>query len=106
MPKLLFFVLASTVMICSCATRKRADQNRFVIRGTIDSLPGARYFVEYNDGEKGYVDTIRLDPGKRFTYRSRPVSEPTRVFFSIENTFDVGLAGNYTIYVAWPSPEK
>lgn len=75
----------------------------FTIRGKIDTIPMAVYELYYQKNGKQFVDTLYLDDKSEFVYKGY-ISEPSRLFFGIENKYNKRLLGFYTAYQFWIEP--
>ncbi|TJZ50048.1 AhpC/TSA family protein [Sphingobacterium olei] len=91
------------ILLIHFSFSKAQDDQSFIIRGKIDTIPNAMYELYYEKDGETYIDTIYLDDKSEFTYKGY-ISEPTRLFLFIENTYDKRLVRQYTAYNFWIEP--
>lgn len=81
------------------------SDNQFIVKGLVDTVPNARYFVSFKKGGKLFRDTISLDNNRKFTYAGE-ISEPTIFSLSIKNDFNKRFVGDAIVYSFWVQPGK
>ena len=81
------------------------NDSTFTIKGTIDTVPNATYFVIFNQKGVEIRDTITLDAESKFEYRGT-ITEPSRFHLGIENDFNPELVRDQLVYSFWVEPGK
>lgn len=95
---------ASLFLFPELKTQAQSDTT-FVVKGVIDTVPHATYFVRYRKGGDLIQDTIRLDAERRFEYTGT-ISEPTPFSLNIENTYNPNFPPFASVYSFWIEPGK
>ena len=62
------------------------------------------YYISYKNKGERVEDTVQLK-GKNLTVQGE-ISEPTRLFISVNNDYDPLIAGDYVVYELWVEPGK
>src|SRR5690606_27955857 len=79
------FVISAILLFNS---RSNAQSNNiFIIKGVIDTIPFAQYFLAYKSNGEQIRDTIILNKDREFEY-SGDLTEPTILRLEIPNTFN------------------
>ena len=82
-----------------------SQENRtFVLHGIIDTVDNAVYYISYKNKGERVEDTVQLK-GKNLSVKGN-ISEPTRLFISVDNDYDPRIAGDYVVYELWVEPGK
>lgn len=81
------------------------NDSTFIIKGVVDTVPNATYFILYNQKGIEIRDTITLDAESKFEYRGI-ITEPARFHLGIENDFNPELVKDQLIYTFWVEPGK
>ncbi|MEC3878722.1 peroxiredoxin family protein [Parapedobacter sp. 10938] len=96
LPILLLFLLFPPVEI------KAQVETTFIVKGVIDTVPHATYFISYRQGDVWIDDTVSLDDERRLAYTGE-ISEPTIFNLNIEN-INPKFIGDATVYSFWVEP--
>ncbi|MGJ1386472.1 redoxin domain-containing protein [Sphingobacterium spiritivorum] len=81
------------------------EYNKFTIKGIVDTVPFASYFISYYKNGVEIKDTITLDVNRKFKFTGN-ITEPSLLFMSIENKYDSTIVGPFTCYTLWVEPRK
>ena len=81
------------------------SRNEFIVKGIIDTLPHATYYVTYKAQGSKVSDTISLDDNCKFQYKGT-ILEPTIFHMTIKNSYNKNLTGDLYIYSFWVEPGK
>ncbi|WP_257667306.1 TlpA family protein disulfide reductase [Parapedobacter tibetensis] len=95
---------ASFLLFLKLDCRAQSDST-FIIKGVIDTVPHATYFVTYQQRGNWVNDTISLNADRRFEYVGI-IGEPTRFSLTVKNDINPNLAGNLYLYSFWVEPGK
>jgi len=99
-----FLILISIFFSILCSAKGQSN-NKSVIKGVIDTIPHAIYFVKYKNQGNTISDTVALDDKSNFKYTAI-ISEPTIFNISIKNIYNKNYIGDFVIYSFWIEPEK
>ncbi len=81
------------------------SERRFTIKGVIDTIPHASYFIYYSSKGLKKEDSITLNASSEFEYTGK-ITEPTILHLTIKNTINSRTTGNTYVYSFWIEPEK
>lgn len=99
-----FLKLLFLAYIFSTHSLYSQESKPFVLHGVIDTVDNAIYYISYRNNGKLIEDTIQLE-GKSLTIKGE-ISEPCRLFISVDNDYDSRFVGDYVIYELWIEPGK
>lgn len=105
MKNYLLFLLVAVFLFFNLKTTKAQEMKQFKVVGSIDTVPGASYYVTYYSTDSLVEDTIKLDENGRFVL-SGHISEPTSISLSVDNIYDKNYLGNWRYYSFWAEPDK
>lgn len=74
----------------------------FEVKGVIDTVPNATYYVVYKQGEELILDTVSLDSASNFSYTGK-IAEPAVFNLAIQN-INPKFAGDADVYSFWVEP--
>lgn len=97
------FVISAILLFNSRSNAQ--SNNTFIIKGVIDTIPFAQYFLTYKSNGEQIRDTIILNKDREFEY-SGDLTEPTILRLEIPNTFNSRSVGDQTVYAFWVEPKK
>lgn len=97
------FVISAILLFNSRSNAQ--SNNAFIIKGVIDTIPFAQYFLTYKSNGEQIRDTIILNKDREFEY-SGDLTEPTILRLEIPNTFNSRSVGDQTVYAFWVEPKK
>ncbi|WP_316839079.1 TlpA disulfide reductase family protein [Pedobacter gandavensis] len=103
--KTLLIILTAVLLLHVKSDTKAQSKNEFILKGVIDTVPHATYFLNYRNNGTTINDTISLDGDRKFEYRGK-ITEPTEFKMEIKNTISPQLIGNSSIYSFWIEPGK
>ncbi|QNL51857.1 TlpA family protein disulfide reductase [Olivibacter sp. SDN3] len=99
-------LLSAFLLFFNPKTTKAQDAKPFKVVGSIDTVPGASYYVDYRYNPDSLVyDTVNLDENGHFIL-SGYITEPTTISLSIDNIYDKNYLGNWRCYSFWVEPDK
>lgn len=81
------------------------EKHEFILRGIIDTVPGAQYYFEYSNMGNRVVDTFELNDQRTFEIKG-VLNEPARCAITIKNDIDPTKVGNFRVYDFWIEPGK
>ena len=99
-----FFKLLFFAWLFSMHSLFSQENRPFVLRGVIDTVDNAVYYISYKNNGERVEDTVQLK-GKKLTVKGN-ISEPTRLLISVDNDYDPLIAGDYVVYELWVEPGK
>lgn len=105
MNKGITYILTSGFVLLFLTNIFAQTDSIFVIKGLIDTIPHARYFVKYYKNGKLVNDTVELDQYRKFKYVGA-ITEPTVFYLNIKNTINPRMLGDFNIYEFWIEPGK
>lgn len=103
--QLLILLLAVLFLNVKSDCLMAQSKKEFILKGVIDTVPNAKYFILYRDQGVRIYDTITLDRNRKFEYRGK-ITEPTLFTMAITNTINPRIAGNFDVYIFWVEPGK
>lgn len=77
----------------------------FTVKGKIDTIPHAEYYITYWHQGKAVRDTVMLDVERAFSFTG-VIKEPTFFYMDIENRYNPNMVGGFTVYNFWVEPGK
>lgn len=98
-------VLLPVLLFLNFEPTKAQEIKPFKVIGSIDTVPGASYYVNYYSTDSLVDDTIKLDEKGRFMLNGY-ISEPTSISLSVDNIYDQNYLGNWLCYSFWVEPDK
>jgi len=105
-PIILSLILFLTYAHTACAQ----TDSTIVVKGIIDTVPNAQYYISFLKEGTRFEDTIQLDEHGSFRY-TVVSKEPLRLLMSIDNDpdsvwYNPKLADNFTMYDFWVEPGR
>ncbi|WEK18115.1 MAG: TlpA disulfide reductase family protein [Candidatus Pedobacter colombiensis] len=100
-----YSILVITLLFILFQVESQAQSNKFIIKGLVDTVANATYFVTYKHNGTLIRDTISLDSRSKFKYVGT-ITEPTIFSLNIKNTINPLLIGDRDIYTFWVEPGK
>lgn len=98
-----FFTYIPGCILLLFGTVYAQDADSFIVKGTIDSVPGAKYYMLYAYKDSLIRDSITLDSNKMFTLKGR-LYDPDRLYIQIKNPKNPNFY--IPIYMIWIEPGK
>lgn len=105
MKNYLLFLLVAVFLFFNLESIKAQEMKPFKVIGSIDTVPGASYYVSYYSTDSLADDTIKLDENGHFILNGY-ISEPTSISLYVDNIYDQNYLGNWRYYSFWAEPDK
>lgn len=81
------------------------NNESFVLKATIDSLPNSVYYINYEYNGVPVRDSVILDANKSFSYTGH-IKEPEFVYIGMKNNYNKRLVGDFDLCRFWVEPNS
>lgn len=103
--KIYVLIISFLFVIFNISAATAQAISSFTVKGSVDTVPYATYYVNYYISDSTVRDTISLDKDGNFDLRGES-SEPVVVTLAVDNQYDKDILGNYVFYRFWIEPGK